>query len=150
MSSNAKTTGIALVLGIGPKAETSPRAKAVALMLAAHGVAVVVMGEHERSLGEVVGEMVYGGGRARHVVGDVRVAEHVGGAIDKALGVFGEGRFLVVAFSETEALPQTMAAVGSALGSRGLSADVLFLGPPDRAEEPEKLAQRVASFVAFS
>lgn len=48
--------------------------RAVALALAAEGARVVVSGPVERSLGETVGEIAYGGGKARHVVGDPNAA----------------------------------------------------------------------------
>ena len=48
--------------------------RAVALALAARGAKVVVSGPVERSLGETVGEIAYGGGKARHVVGDPTAA----------------------------------------------------------------------------
>ena len=51
-----------------------PIGRAVALALAAQGAQVVVSGPVERSLGETVGEIAYGGGKARHVVGDPRAA----------------------------------------------------------------------------
>lgn len=48
--------------------------RAVALALAAQGARIVVSGPVERSLGETVGEIAYGGGKARHVVGDPNAA----------------------------------------------------------------------------
>lgn len=45
--------------------------RAIAIYLAAAGAAVLVSGRDEKRLGRVVGEIVYGGGRARHVVADV-------------------------------------------------------------------------------
>lgn len=41
---------------------------AVALGLAARGASIVVVGEDERRLGEIVGEIACAGGKARHVV----------------------------------------------------------------------------------
>jgi ketoreductase len=46
--------------------------RAIALQLAGRGDAVVVTGRDERALGEAVGEIAYQGGRARHLVADVR------------------------------------------------------------------------------
>ncbi len=46
--------------------------RAVAVELAARGALVLVTGRSERSLGETVGEIVYQGGTARHLVSDVR------------------------------------------------------------------------------
>lgn len=43
-------------------------AREVALLLAARGASVLVSGPEERALGETVGEIAFGGGKARHVV----------------------------------------------------------------------------------
>lgn len=51
-----------------------PIGRAIALALAARGASIVVSGPNERSLGETVGEIAYGGGKARHVVGDPAAA----------------------------------------------------------------------------
>lgn len=67
--------------------------RAAALALAARGVRVVVAGGAEKGLGETVGEIAYGGGKARHVAGDVAAA------IDRALEVFG-GLDVAIASSE--------------------------------------------------
>lgn len=66
-----------------------PVGRAVALALAAAGARVVVSGPEERPLGETVGEIAYGGGKARHVVGDVAAAAA------RALEVFGAVELLV-------------------------------------------------------
>lgn len=63
--------------------------RAAALALGARGVRVVVFGEDERALGETVGELAYGGAKARHVVGDASDPSHVARAVDRALEVFG-------------------------------------------------------------
>ena len=63
--------------------------RTIALALAARGVRVVVTGRNERALGETVGEIAYGGGKARHLVGDVRDAAHVEAATLRAIEVFG-------------------------------------------------------------
>lgn len=70
--------------------------RATALALGARGVRVVVAGRTEKSLGETVGEIAYGGGKARHVVADVRDPASVSAAIERALEAFG-GLDLVVA-----------------------------------------------------
>jgi NAD(P)-dependent dehydrogenase (short-subunit alcohol dehydrogenase family) len=49
--------------------------RAVALAMGARGAHVVVVGERERALGEVVGEIANGGGSARHAVGGVAEGE---------------------------------------------------------------------------
>lgn len=49
--------------------------RAVALAIAGRGAHVVVVGGHERALGEVVGEIAHAGGSARHAVGGVAEGE---------------------------------------------------------------------------
>src|SRR5579872_6569779 len=63
--------------------------RAIALELAARGAGVLVTGRDERSLGETVGEIVHGGGRARHLPGDVRQASHARDAVGLAWSVWG-------------------------------------------------------------
>jgi NAD(P)-dependent dehydrogenase (short-subunit alcohol dehydrogenase family) len=63
--------------------------RAIARGLAARGVRVVITGRDEKALGEVVGEIANGGGKARHLAGDVRDPAHVEAAVDKAWGAFG-------------------------------------------------------------
>ena len=70
--------------------------RAIALALSARGVAVVVTGRDEKALGETVGEVAHGGGKARHLVGDVRDAAHLAAAVERACSVFG-GLDLVIA-----------------------------------------------------
>ncbi len=59
--------------------------RAIALELAARGVRVVVTGRDERALGETVGEIAAAGGKARHVVGDVRDSAHGAAATARAI-----------------------------------------------------------------
>jgi NAD(P)-dependent dehydrogenase (short-subunit alcohol dehydrogenase family) len=63
--------------------------RAIALALAARGVRIVVTGRVERALGETVGEIAHGGGKARHLAGDVRDPVHLAAAVDRAIDVFG-------------------------------------------------------------
>jgi hypothetical protein len=63
--------------------------RATALALAARGVHVLVTGRDERALGETVGEIVYGGGRARHLAGDPGDASQLRAAAARAHEVFG-------------------------------------------------------------
>jgi NAD(P)-dependent dehydrogenase (short-subunit alcohol dehydrogenase family) len=78
-------TEVALVWGGGDGI-----GKALALALGARGVAVVVAGVDERSLGRVVGEVVCGGGKARHVAGKAGDSRLLSAAIEKAREAFGE------------------------------------------------------------
>ncbi len=63
--------------------------KAVALALSARGVKILVTGRGERALGETVGEVVHGGGTARHLAGDVRDPAHLARAVDRAVTELG-------------------------------------------------------------
>jgi hypothetical protein len=82
--------------------------RAVAIAVAARGARVVVAGEQERALGEVVGEVAFAGGQARHAVGGA--AE---GAI-KARATWGRVDF-VVAGDEAAAQRESPEAVGESV-----------------------------------
>lgn len=71
-----------------------PVGRAVALALAAAGARIVVCGPEERPLGETVGEIAYGGGKARHVVGDVAAAAA------RAVEVFGPVDLVIATHAE--------------------------------------------------
>src|SRR5258708_7811434 len=63
--------------------------RAVALELAARKASVLITGRDERALGEAVGEMANAGGRARHLVGDVREPEAAARAVARAKELWG-------------------------------------------------------------
>ncbi len=63
--------------------------RAVALRLASRGVSVIVSGRNERALGEVVGEITNGAGKARHLAGDVREEAHLDAVVEKAWSTWG-------------------------------------------------------------
>jgi NAD(P)-dependent dehydrogenase (short-subunit alcohol dehydrogenase family) len=63
--------------------------RAIALELSGRGARVLVTGRDERALGDTVGEIVHGGGHARHVVGDVRDEAHVRAAVGRAVEIWG-------------------------------------------------------------
>jgi NAD(P)-dependent dehydrogenase (short-subunit alcohol dehydrogenase family) len=71
--------------------------RAIALALAARGVRIVVTGRDEKELGETVGEIAHGGGKARHLAGDIADATHLGAVVDRALAVFEGFDIAVVA-----------------------------------------------------
>ncbi|MGH7270149.1 MAG: SDR family oxidoreductase, partial [Polyangiaceae bacterium] len=56
---------------------------------AGRGARVLVTGRDERALGEVVGEVAHAGGHGRHVVGDVRDAEHLRASVARATDTWG-------------------------------------------------------------
>lgn len=120
---------VALVLGAD-----APAFRAIALSLAARGVRVVVAGEVERAVGELVGEIAFGGGKGRHVAADVRTAEGAQAAVAKAWDAFG-GLDLVVG---SDAL---VAACGAAAGS----ATVVVVAEPTDDEAIGERAVRLCS-----
>ena len=63
--------------------------RSIALALAAGGARLIITGRDERALGETVGEIAYGGGKARHLAGDVRDPAHLEAAVARAHEVFG-------------------------------------------------------------
>ncbi len=69
--------------------------RAIAQRLGSMKIAVVVTGRTERDLGESVGEIVFGGGRGRHLVADVRVADDMVRAVAKAREAFGRLDFVI-------------------------------------------------------
>src|SRR4051794_36204440 len=85
----------ALVTGGG-----SVLGRAIALALSARGVRIVVTGRDEKALGETVGEVVHGGGKARHVAGAPGDAAHLSAAVERASSVFGPLDIVVVADAE--------------------------------------------------
>lgn len=70
--------------------------RAIAVHLAGAGAKVVVTGRSERGLGETVGEIAYQGGKAVHLVADVRDAKAMKAAAAHAKATFG-GLDIVVA-----------------------------------------------------
>ena len=74
----------ALVIGGG-----TASGRAIALALSARGVRIVVTGRDEKALGETVGEIVHGGGKARHVPGEGRASSVLAAAVERAKEVFG-------------------------------------------------------------
>jgi NAD(P)-dependent dehydrogenase (short-subunit alcohol dehydrogenase family) len=90
---------VALVTGAGGGVGRS-----VALLLASYGVSVVAVGASEQALGEVVGEAVCGGGKARHVVGDVRDPGTLSRAVERAVDVFGGLDIAVASLGSTSVL----------------------------------------------
>jgi hypothetical protein len=95
MSTDGLDGKVALIDGGGDSLGRS-----IALALAARGVRIVVCGKSERALGETVGEIAYGGGKARHVV--VGCADDLDGAVLRAVEVFGGLDLVVGTASDAE------------------------------------------------
>jgi NAD(P)-dependent dehydrogenase (short-subunit alcohol dehydrogenase family) len=75
---------VALVAGGG-----TGLGRELALALGARGVRVVVAGKGEKALAETVGEIACGGGKARHLVGDMRDRSQLQAAMQQAARIFG-------------------------------------------------------------
>lgn len=118
-----------------------PIGRAVALALAARGVRIVVTGPVEKLVGETVGEIAYGGGKARHVVADPRDREAVGSALARALEVFGRLDFVVA----TNGDPMAVECIRSVAASASSSPRVLEPTADERTLDPEELARRLVS-----
>jgi 2-polyprenyl-6-methoxyphenol hydroxylase-like FAD-dependent oxidoreductase len=161
----------ALVCGGG-----SPIGRAIALALSARGVRIVVTGRDEKALGETVGEIAHGGGKARHLAGDLRDPLHVKAAVDRAIEVFGAldlvihadpigaectlsvalprvrtpGRLLV---AMTAADPVVIAAVVrepvNALFARGITCNAVVLEGASTEDAVEDAAASLAEVVVF-
>ena len=91
--------------------------RAIALALSARGVRIVVTGRDEKALGETVGEVVHGGGKARHLAGDQTDLAHLAAAFERAKGVFGAPDIAVVA--EASGAETALNALAKHLGSPG-------------------------------
>jgi NAD(P)-dependent dehydrogenase (short-subunit alcohol dehydrogenase family) len=85
--------------------------RAIALELSGRGARVLVTGRVERALGEIVGEIVYGGGQARHLAGDVRDPSHARTAVGRAIETWGRLDLVVANAGITGGTP--MGAAGS-------------------------------------
>ncbi len=67
----------------------------IALALAARGLRIIVVGADERAIAETVGEIAFGGGKARHVAGDPSDPAVVRAAAARAVETFGSLDFAV-------------------------------------------------------
>lgn len=147
-----------------------PVGRAIALALAARRVRVVVLGRDERKVGETVGEVVFGGGKARHIVGELHRLADRDAAVARAVDVFGGLDFVVGGERDAEALRSVaprvgdggaLVAVGEAkfeldeagrteaqqLRRRAVSLNAVAF---DRAVEPDVVAQLVVFLCASS
>jgi short-subunit dehydrogenase involved in D-alanine esterification of teichoic acids len=91
--------------------------RAIALALSARGVRIVVTGHDEKALGETVGEVVYGGGKARHLAGDSSDPAHLAAAVERATTVFGSLDIVVVA--DGAAVETVLSTLEKRIGSPG-------------------------------
>ena len=78
----------------------------IALALAARGLRIVVVGVDERAIAETVGEIAFGGGKARHLAGDPRDPAVVRAAAARAVETFGS---LDLAIADPEIAPLVFA-----------------------------------------
>ena len=98
-TASAASPVVALVIGDGD------RTYDVALLAAARGARLVLVGESERVIAERVGEIAFGGGRARHVAGPPGDAATLRAALAKASDTFGApAAFALVDAAEVAAL----------------------------------------------
>lgn len=79
--------------------------RAIAVELAGQGARVLVTGRDERALGDAVGEIVHGGGQARHLAGDVRDDAHLEAAVERAVSTWGRVDIAVANAGITDTLP---------------------------------------------
>lgn len=77
--------------------------RALALALSARGVRIVTTGRDEKALGITIGEVVHGGGKARHLAGDPRDAAHLTAAVERAIEVFGGLDIVIVVEADVDA-----------------------------------------------
>jgi NAD(P)-dependent dehydrogenase (short-subunit alcohol dehydrogenase family) len=125
----------ALVTGGG-----APFGRAVALALSARGVRIVVTGRDEKALGETVGEIVHGGGKARHVAGEGRASSVLGTAVERAKEVFGA--LDIVIDTELTDVDYTFEATVPHVGSPGRLLLVTAARSPERSQEAMALVVR--------
>ena len=89
---------VALVIGDGE------RTYEVALLAAARGARLVLVGASERIIAERVGEIAFGGGKARHVAGAPADVATLRAALDKATATFAAPvRIALIDATENEA-----------------------------------------------
>lgn len=114
--------------------------RAIALALAARGVRIVVTGRDEKALGETVGEVVHGGGKARHLAGDQTDPGHLAAAFERAKGTFGVPDIAVVA--EALGAEKALNMLAKHVGSPGRLLVALAL--PASGSSPLALARELA------
>lgn len=115
-----------------------------ALVLGARGARVVVAGQRERALAEVVGEIASAGGKARHVAAG---AGELARALERAAEAFGGIDLVVAAADDAAALGAVLRAAAERAGSRG---PLVGVGPAAAGETVRALAPRSCCLVAPS
>jgi hypothetical protein len=103
--------------------------RAIALALSARGVRIVVAGRDEKALGVTVGEVVHGGGKARHLAGDPGDPMHLAAALERATSVFGVPEIAIVA--DASGADVTLRELVKRLGSPGRVLVALAAPAPD-------------------
>lgn len=158
----------ALVTGGG-----TPLGRAIALALSARGVRIVVTGRDEKALGLTVGEVVHGGGKARHVVADVHEPAALETAVERALEVFGRldivvaaeatdvectfkapllarpkqaGRLIAAVVDEARVVTDVVRAVAAEITTKGATCNAIVVADEATAEDA---ADDVAALAVF-
>jgi len=148
--------------------------RAIALALSARGVRIVVTGRDEKALGETVGEVAYGGGKARHLAGDPSDPAHLAAALERATSVFSApdiavvadgkgaetaldtlakrigspGRLLVALAGPTNGLSSLVRELAVAVEDRAITCNAILLDPAveeDGADDAAELAVYLCS-----
>jgi NAD(P)-dependent dehydrogenase (short-subunit alcohol dehydrogenase family) len=124
--------------------------RAIALALSARGVRVIVTGRDEKALGETVGEIAHGGGKARHLAGDPDDVAHLAAAADRAIELFGRLDLVVDAGGDPMAATCTFEAAWPRLRSPGRMLVVRTSAPSTEtpAELLASIRERAASGAA--
>jgi NAD(P)-dependent dehydrogenase (short-subunit alcohol dehydrogenase family) len=131
---------VAWVAGVGEGTSELGRGlgRSSALLLASLGARVLVTGVDERALGTCVGEIVHGGGTARHLVSALRSAEEARASVAGLMERFGSLDVAVVASTALEGVARAFDAARDSMGRGGR----LVLVVSASAHEP-----RVTAFV---
>lgn len=142
-----------------------------ALHFASRGACVVITGRNERALGETIGEIVNGAGKARHLAGDVTNPANRAAMVDKAIASFGRLDIVVAAAANGQGAVETFqsarskmsagerfiallpaGAAGAAIDRevRALGADVVAFEGQESSEEGRERAWEAAALAVVS
>lgn len=105
-----------------------------ALEFAARGAGVVIMGRNERSLGETVGEIANGAGKARHLAGDVLLDQGRSAVVQKAIDSFGGLDLLVCAAGNGVGAEEMVRAAAPQMREGGRAVILVHAGSAERTK----------------